>query len=81
MVIEMDYRDYKKALQTRRMVLSVLTALSILPLLFDPITLNFTLLALSVNAIVWMSWLLDTVGRLRETALEHDRRDRADTSD
>ena len=46
------------------------------------LSLNFTLVALSANAIIWTAWLIDTVGRLREITLEHDRRhERTGTDD
>jgi predicted membrane protein len=66
MVIEADYRDFKRALETKRAMLSVLVAISLLPFLFDPLSINFSLLAMSVNIIVWTSWLLDTIGKIRE---------------
>lgn len=66
MVIEMDTRDFKKMLDRRRLVLSVLFAISILPLIFDPIEIGFSLLAIGVNAFVWLTWLIETVGKIRD---------------
>jgi hypothetical protein len=83
-VIEMDPRDHRRRLERLRFFLSIAVTLSVLPLLFDPIAMNFTLLALAFNAVVWVAWLLDVIGRLREMTLvqsgrqppqEYDSRD------
>ena len=75
MVIEADTRDVRRRLDRLRKFLSVAFAVSVLPLLFDPISINLTLLAVAFNTVVWLTWLLDTIGRLRDLQLD-DRQDR-----